>query len=602
MVAELRMPLASRRALFLLVVGSLLLGTVGSLGPAGPARAADPPRAPLVSGWLPSWATQAALAGVEGNADLFSDASPFWYTARASGGTTTVSTSVAASTRAAVLASLRSRGIPVIPSVADGSAARAMATVLKDPTARARHVAQLVDLAVANGFDGIELDYEKFAFSDGSSTWATTRPAWVAFVTQLGKALHAQGKKLALAVPPMYNGSRSSSSGYWVYDYAGVAPVVDSLRIMTYDYSVSRPGPISPLSFIRRTLSYAVTAFPAERIRMGVPAYGRLWVARRADGTQSITGTCPTGAPLKATSFTTATALSYLASRAGATPPVLRFDDPTGEMVATFRSTYTGTRKDGTPTSCDVDHQAWWVDARGVALRMALINEFRLAGAAVWQLGGVDAGSWAALRSFARSRTPAEPVATTVAVVAPRRHVAGSNLGLTVRVTSAEGGVIGAPVTLERRSVPSSTWRTVATVPTDVSGRAAFTISGLASTTSWRARVAASSVWRAAEGRASTKVAPKVAVKPSTLSPAPGATVTLKVRLTPKRRYVTVVRQMLVNGAWRTMASKQTNAKGRVTFTIQWPKAPTANTYRVITRKTDGLVAGESPRFSIKTR
>jgi 5-hydroxyisourate hydrolase-like protein (transthyretin family) len=180
--------------------------------------------------------------------------------------------------------------------------------------------------------------------------------------------------------------------------------------------------------------------------------------------------------------------------------------------------------------------------------------------------------------------------------------VAGSNLGLTVRVTSPEGGMVGVPVTLERRSAPSSTWRTVATVPTDVSGRTAFTISGLASTTSWRARVAATSVWKAAEGRASTKVAPRVVAKPSTLTPAPGATVVLKVRLTPKRQYVTVRRQMLVDGAWRTMATQQTNAKGRVTFTFQWPKAPTANTYRVITRKTDGLVAGESLRFSIRTR
>ena len=156
-----------------------------------------------------------------------------------------------------------------------------------------------MELVTVNGFDGIELDYEKFAFSDGTSTWATTRPAWVAFVTELGTALHGAGKQLALAVPPMYDGTYTSSSGYWVYDYAGVAPVVDSLRIMTYDYSVSRPGPISPLSFIRRTLAYAVTAFPAARIRMGLPAYGRLWTARGPTGHRRSPGPArPRGCPV----------------------------------------------------------------------------------------------------------------------------------------------------------------------------------------------------------------------------------------------------------------------------------------------------------------
>lgn len=596
-------PVASRRALLLALVGTLL---VALMAPIGPARAAAPPRTPLVSGWLPSWATQEALAGIEANTDVFADASPFWYTARASNGTTTLSTTVDAGTRSTVVTSLRARGIPVIPSVADGSAARAMAAVLTDPAARAIHVAQLVDLVVANGFDGIELDYEKFAFSDGASTWATTRPAWVAFVTELGAALHATGRKLALAVPPMYDGTRTSSSGYWVYDYAGVAPSVDSLRIMTYDYSVSRPGPISPLSFIRRTMSYAVTAFPAERIRMGVPAYGRLWVARRADGSQSITGTCPTGAPLGTTSFTTAASLGYLATRAGAAPLALRFDEPTGEMVATFRSTYTGTTSDGKPTSCDVDHEAWWVDARGVAARMPLLSEFRLAGAAIWHLGGVDAGSWTAMRTFAQTGTPvvpsAQPVAAAVAVEAPGLHVAGANLGVAATVTSPVGPLAGAPVTLERRSSGSSKWRTVATVPTDAAGRASFTVAGLTTSTSWRARVEASPAWQGAEGLGSTKVAPRVTVKASTLAPAPRAKVTLKVALTPKAKSVTVLRQMLVKGKWKTMAKKRTTSKGRVTFTFRWPKAPTGNTYRVITKKKGGLVAGASQEFSIRTR
>lgn len=502
------------------VVAMVLTLLVGLLGPANPAAAVDPTPTPLVTGWLPSWATDTALAGVEGNADLIGEASPFWYTATASGGSVAVTTSVSADTRARVQASLRDRGIAVIPSIADGSAAKAMAAVLKDAAARAAHVNQLVELATANGFDGIELDYEKFAFSDGASTWATTRPAWVAFVTELGTALHGAGKRLALAVPPMYDGTRTSSSGYWVYDYAGVAPVVDSLRIMTYDYSVSRPGPISPLSFIRRTLAYAVTAFPAARIRMGLPAYGRLWTARRADGSPSITGTCPTaGAPDTTgftpvpgtTSFTTATAMTYLTSVAGA-PPALRYDDPSGEMVATFAKEYVGVDAQGQATSCVVDHEAWWVDARGVAARMPLVTEYAVAGVAAWHLGGVDPDSWAAMRAFAQGMPVAPPPTVTPAV----------------------GTVVEA--------------------------------------------------------------------RPSTLTPKRGKKVKVRVQVMPGKKAVTVRRQMLVKGKWKTMATKRTTAKGQVTFTFRWPKATTSRTYRITTRKKGALPAGRSEQFTLTTR
>ena len=62
-------------------------------------------------------------------------------------------------------------------AIVDAMPAGGMAAVLADPASRAAHVATIGDLAAANGFDGIDIDYEKFAFSDGSSTWATTRRA-----------------------------------------------------------------------------------------------------------------------------------------------------------------------------------------------------------------------------------------------------------------------------------------------------------------------------------------------------------------------------------------------------------------------------------------
>lgn len=571
------------------------------MGPASvPAAQAQPdPVRPVVTGWLPSWDMATAVRAVEANADLMSEASPFWFTARASGGRVSISSAASTSAMDAVVEDLRGAGVTVIPSVVDGSAARAMATVLKSASGRRAHVAQLVSLVTARGFDGIELDYEKFAFSDGRATWATTRPAWVSFVKELGSALHARGKLLALAVPVMYDGDRDSSSGYWVYDYAGVSGAVDSLRIMTYDYSVSRPGPISPLSFVRRTLSYAVTAFPRARIHMGLPAYGRLWVARRADGTQSISGTCPTSGVPGTTSFTATKARSYLTTMAGGTTPTIRHDATTGESVATFRRSYTGTGSKGRSTTCTVDHVAWWVDAAGVAQRMELVGSHRIAGAAVWHLSGMAVDGWSAIRAYAQSVAP-EP--TTVTVTAPATLVSGGSATVRVAASSAASVPAGATVRLYRRTVGTSTWRKVATARTGATGRATLKVASLARSTQWRATVSGAWDRLAGSGRASTAVAAKVRASVSTTRPAPGTKVKVGVRVVPRKKGMVVRRQMLVGRTWRTMATARTTATGRATFTFTWPKGQPRSTYRITTRATSTLLAGATPRFTIATR
>ena len=71
-----------------------------------------------------------------------------------------------------------------------------------DPAAAHRHDhgVRRRDLDV----DGIDLDYEQFAFADGSASWAATRPNWVAFVTELADELHADDRTLTVSIPPVW--------------------------------------------------------------------------------------------------------------------------------------------------------------------------------------------------------------------------------------------------------------------------------------------------------------------------------------------------------------------------------------------------------------
>ena len=186
-----------RRALHLLAtVGAAIGLLVAGLPLASPA-AAEGTR--IVSGWLPYWMTTparpAGVANAVANADLISEVMPFWYSAVAGGPAgVTIRTNPnfgnAASNIAWATGQLRGAGLRILPAIADSSGKGTMGATLADPAKRALHIADIVNLVTTTDSDGIDLDYEIFAFSDGRASWAATQPNWTAFVNELSAALH----------------------------------------------------------------------------------------------------------------------------------------------------------------------------------------------------------------------------------------------------------------------------------------------------------------------------------------------------------------------------------------------------------------------------
>ena len=190
-----------RRPLLAVLAAVLLLTGVAAV----PAAQADGPAPKRVaSGWLPYWMTSPGRPdGVNSavqNADLFTDVSPFWYSATAkSGGGVQVRLNPNFTQRR------RQRGLgdgPAQGRRTDGAAGH-RGRLGQGPhgehaggpgpacPARRRHRRTS---SSSNGYDGIDLDYETFAFSDGSSSWGATQPNWTAFVTELGAALQGAGQ------------------------------------------------------------------------------------------------------------------------------------------------------------------------------------------------------------------------------------------------------------------------------------------------------------------------------------------------------------------------------------------------------------------------
>ena len=288
-----------RRAL----VGLLLVCTFLASSLVAPSAANAAP-ARIASGWMPYWVTSPSkpqgVNSAVANADLFTDVSPFWYSALV-GGPAGVQVKInpnfgnGAANIAWAMGQLKAAGLLVLPAIADGTGKGKMAAALADPAKRAVHVADIVNLVMANGFDGIDLDYEVFAFSDGSSSWAATQPNWTAFIQELGAALHAQGKLLAVTIPPPCSlaGTCSDKTGYWVYNIAGIAPYTDRIRIMAYDYHYNAIGPIAPIGWVRSLAQYGAAVAGGPKIQIGVPTYGRAWTKKSAAGKYQLTGNCP---------------------------------------------------------------------------------------------------------------------------------------------------------------------------------------------------------------------------------------------------------------------------------------------------------------------
>jgi spore germination protein YaaH len=347
-----------------LVALALLVSLVAVPGGSAPfsterADAATPLR--FVSGWIPVWSTSglAPLTANQGNDLVMSDPSPFNFSVTSA--TTFAMSSSYSNNLVTVARALRAKGLPVIPSLTDGMSGakeEGLAIMLRDQTDV--HVQAIVDRVMLGvdgiAFDGIDLDYEGFAFDDSASSWVRTKPIWTEFVRRLGLALDAQGKVLSVTVPV----GVSPSTGYSVYDWPGIIPSIDRLRLMTYDYSWSVAGPVSPANWVQTAITYVKGLVVAagrdpKMVQIGVPTYGRNWAS-------VVSGTCPSSVLQR--SDPTMRAAKSLAASKGVTPT----RHSSGEMTFTYTEQFTsdGMRLNATAASTAAAETATVQDGRPV--------------------------------------------------------------------------------------------------------------------------------------------------------------------------------------------------------------------------------------------
>ena len=525
------------------------------------------------------------------NKDLMKEVLPFWFSLKSP---TLIrndyTTGNPSWPMADTVCLMRRAGMQIIPTMTDGTAKLVLAGYLANPTTRTTIVNSIVNLVNVNGFDGIDLDYEGFAFVDGNTTWTRTAPLWVAFIKELSVAMRANKKILSVTTPYLYDPSERQK-GYFVYAWADIASSIDRLRIMTYDFNVAKPGPNAPISWVDKTIRYAISIMPASKVYVGLPGYGRDWIT-------AVQGKCPVSAPpgLKA-GAKAATFLMVNAERKAVIDNAIPvFDASVSEATYSYTQTYNGLTADGASTSCSVNRTVWYQNSRSYAERMALVSKYRLGGAALWTLGMEDQMATTEMRNAALAMAPDVVVSTM--------NLSGLNQGsvfyadqFTVNglfTLKDKSPIAGLPVSVEINR--GGTWTKIAELLTDATG--AITVP-LVLANSAGIRLTSLGTWERTESITPEQL---VAVKSKILIDRPNSvsrssTFTVRAQLLPQVAGKSAVLQKFVNGKWQNVGTPLTsdtsgvfsfnsveNSRGILTLRVQVGTDVTSETFAIIIR------------------
>jgi spore germination protein YaaH len=247
------------------------------------------------------------------------------------------------------------RKIEVIPRF-DCQRPEVLHYMLNDGRVRSVTVSKLVAIARNEQYEGINLDFE--------AGYASDRDAYSAFVRELARRLHADGRKLSLEVSAKYPGFETSRSAF--YDWPKLGAFADYVFVMNWGWHwvTSSPGAPDDLSRFTRVADYAASMPNSNRFIIGMPMFGVDW--------PNGGGPANPGTPLEHADVMGQIALL------GATPV---WDSYQGGLHYGYRD------------SRGVYHDVWYTNADTVGVRLQ-IAKARGLGVGLWRLGREDSKIW----------------------------------------------------------------------------------------------------------------------------------------------------------------------------------------------------------------
>lgn len=231
----------------------------------------------------------------------------------------------------------------------------------------ATYAQQLVQYALAYGFEGYNFDFENIHESH--------RDQLTHFVSYLSDYLHQYGIYTSIDV------TGYSTSEYWsrVYDRPALSKSVDYVVHMAYDevgHSSPTAGPVASYPWVRKQTEQMLGEVPANKLVLGIPFYTRIWTESYGRA-QSKT-------------LTIADSRNYLK----AFEDNVVWNDQLRGYTLTIPSQ--GLVKKDPRIPLILNHQSgtvqkiWFEDNKSLEEKLALVNELQLAGFAAWRKGFED--------------------------------------------------------------------------------------------------------------------------------------------------------------------------------------------------------------------
>ncbi|MGG1230670.1 glycosyl hydrolase family 18 protein [Bacillus halotolerans] len=232
--------------------------------------------------------------------------------------------------------------------------------VMTDKTARKRFTDQLISLAKKHHYYGVNIDFEAVNPKD--------RSAYSSFIQYVSQALKKKHIKIMVSVPAK-SADDKNDDWSWPYDYAKIGKYADYVQVMTYDeHGIwGEPGSVASTSWIKRSLQFSVKKIKANKVIMGVPAYGYDWDLK--DGSSS--------------SAKEWNDIKSLIKKQKAKPA---FNKKTGSM--TF--SYTDKKKH--------KHVVWYENEKTIETKSRLAKQYKIAGVSVYALGHESESFWKAIQ------------------------------------------------------------------------------------------------------------------------------------------------------------------------------------------------------------
>lgn len=264
---------------------------------------------------------------------------------------------------ASYVESVHQQGMKVVPFLSNHWDRASGVAALENREALAD---ELVKLIMANHLDGINVDIENVS--------EKYRDAYTDLVRLLREKLPAD-REVSVAVAANPNGWDLGWHGS--YDYTALGEIADHLFIMAYDehYLGGEPGPVASLSFVERSIQYALERVPSEKIVLGIPFFGRLW---SQNGEVSGLGVSCQRA-------------ESIIARYGAN---VTYDRASRSPKAEFTLTAADQLVINGQTMEPGNYVMWYENSNSLKEKLALVDKYDLKGAGSWSLGQETADVW----------------------------------------------------------------------------------------------------------------------------------------------------------------------------------------------------------------